>query len=169
LGNEGLLTIRQGKLEDLGAITEIYNEAILKTVATFDTETKTLEEQGVWFANHGPKYPILVAEQAGRIVGWASLSKWSDRCAYSDTAEISLYVKEEHRGRGIGKKLLEEIIQEGCRAGLHTVIARIVEANQASIHLHESVGFKHIGVMREVGRKFGKLFNVCLMQLIYDS
>jgi len=164
-----MLTVRRATIGDLVSITEIYNEAILKTVATFDTEPKTIEEQGIWFANHSPKYPILVGEQAGRIIGWASLSKWSDRCAYSDTAEISLYVKEEHRGKGVGKKLLEEIIQEGRRAGLHTVIARIVEANQASIHRHESVGFQHIGVMKEVGRKFGKLFNVCLMQLIYDS
>ncbi len=169
LRNEGLLIIRQAKLEDLGVITEIYNEAILKTVATFDIETKTLEEQRAWFANHGPKYPVLVAEQDGYIAGWASLSKWSDRCAYSDTAEISLYVKEEHRGKGTGRKLFEETVREGQRAGLHTVIARIAEGNKVSIHLHESVGFQHIGIMREVGRKFGKLWNVHLMQKIYDT
>jgi len=162
-----MLTIRRATLEDLSAFTEIYNEAILKTVATFDTEAKTLEEQKTWFANHGPRYPILVAEQEGSVIGWASLSKWSDRCAYSDTAEISLYVREEHRGKGIGRKLIEEIVKEGQKVGLHTVIARIAEGNEASIHLHESVGFQHIGVMREVGRKFGKLWDVHLLQKIY--
>jgi len=164
-----MLTIRRAILEDLGAITKIYNEAILKTVATFDTKPKTLEEQKIWFGNHGSKYPILVAEQDGLVVGWASLSRWSDRCAYSDTAEISLYVKEEFRGKGIGTKLMEAIIREGQKADLHTVIARIVEGTEVSIHLHESVGFEHIGIMKEVGRKFGKLLDVYLMQRTYNT
>ncbi len=162
-----MLSIRRATLDDLDAITEIYNEAILKTVATFDTEPKTLEEQQRWFASHGPKYPIMVAEEDGLVVGWASLSMWSDRCAYADTAEISLYVRETHQGRGIGKKLLEAILNEGKRAGLHTVVARITEGNAVSIHLFKSAGFEHIGVMREVGRKFGKLLDVHLLQKIY--
>ena len=161
--------IRSARREDLEAITQIYNEAIRTTTATFDTDPKTLDEQKAWFENHGPKYPILVAEQNGIVSGWASLSKWSDRCAYSDTAEISLYVKEEFRGKGVGKKLLEALTQEGGKRGLHTVIARIVADNHISIHLHEGVAFEHVGIMREVGRKFGKLLDVDLMQKIYPS
>lgn len=163
-----MLTVRQATPQDLGAITDIYNEAILKTVATFDTNPKTLEEQKSWYENHGNKYPILVAEQDDIIVGWASLSRWSDRCAYSDTAEISLYVKEEYQGKGIGHKLIEKIVQEGQNVGLHTLIARITEGNKVSVHLAESVGFKHVGTMKEVGKKFGKLLDVNLMQKIYD-
>ena len=164
-----MLAIRRAILGDLGAITEIYNEAILKTVASFDIRPKTLEEQKVWFAEHGLKYPILVTEQDSLIIGWASLSKWSDRCAYSDTAEVSLYVKEEHQGKGIGRKLLEAIIEEGQKVGLHTLIARIAEGNEVSIHLCESMGFEHIGIMKEVGRKFDKLLDVYLMQKIYNT
>ena len=164
-----MLIIRRAQLEDLEPITEIYNEAVLITVATFDTEPKTVDQQRIWFENHGPKYPILVAELDGVTIGWASLSQWSDRCAYSDTAEISLYVKEEFREKGIGRKLMKSIIQEGQKVGLHTVIARITEGNEISVHLHESVGFQHIGIMREVGRKFGKLLDVYLMQKIYNS
>ena len=164
-----MLKMKKPTLDDLNAITEIYNDAILTTVATFDTEPKNLEEQKNWFTNHGSKYPILVAKQNGLIVGWASLSKWSDRCAYSDTAEISLYVAKEHRGKGIGKKLIQAIIQEGRRTGLHTVIAQITEGNEVSVHLHELAGFKHVGTMNEVGKKFGKLLDVHLMQLIYGS
>ncbi|MFC1864398.1 GNAT family N-acetyltransferase [Chloroflexota bacterium] len=158
---------RPAKLDDLKAITQIYNEAVLTTDATFDTKPKTDAEQRVWFTNHGPKNPILVAELEGVVVGWVSLSQWSARCAYSDTAEISLYVKQEFRGRGIGRRLLENIILEGEKVGLHTVIARITQSNNESIHLHQSLGFEHIGVMREVGRKFGRLLDVCLMQKIY--
>ncbi len=164
-----MLIIGHAKSENLEFITGIYNRAILRTVTTFDTEPKTVDEQRIWFADHGPKYPILVAELDGVIVGWASLSKWSDRCAYSDTAEISLYVEEAFQGKGIGRKLLESIIHKGQKAGLHTVIARIGEGNEISVHLCESVGFQHIGIMKEVGRKFGKLLDVYLMQKIYDS
>lgn len=164
-----MLTIRRATSGDLNAINEIYNEAVLQTVATFDTEPKTFEEQKIWFANHDHRHPILVAEQDGIVVGWAALSKWSERCAYSDTAEVSLYVKKEHRGKGIGRKLLEAIIQEGQKAGLHTVIARIAEGNEASISLLKSMGFEDVGVMKEVGRKFDKLLDVYLMQKIYDA
>ena len=161
-----MLTTRQATLEDLDAITEIYNDVILNTVATFDTEPKTLEEQRVWFANHVPKYPVLVAEQDGLVVGWASLSKWSEKHAYFETTEGSLYVKKEYRGQAIGKRLLKSIIQEGKKAGFHSVMARIAEGSEVSIHLCESVGFEHVGIMKEVGRKFGKLLDVYLMQKI---
>jgi len=161
--------IRRAKLEDLGCITDIYNKAILTTVATFETHPKTEDEQRRWFYSHGAGKPVLVAELDGAIAGWASLSEWSDRCAYSDTAEVSLYVRENLQGKGIGKKLLQAIVDEGRNVGLHTVIARITDGNDVSIHLHESVGFQHIGLMKEVGRKFGKRIDVYLMQKIYDS
>jgi phosphinothricin acetyltransferase len=136
-------------------------------VATFDTEPKTVEEQKPWFESHDSRHPILVAEQDDAIVGWASLSKWSDRCAYSDTGEISVYVKEERRRKGTGKKLIQEILDQGQKVGLHTVVARIAESNEISVRLHEAFGFEHIGTMKEVGRKFGKLLDVHLMQKIY--
>jgi L-amino acid N-acyltransferase YncA len=164
-----MVKLRSARREDLDAITEIYNEAIIKTVATFDTEPKTYEDQKKWFDDHGTKNPILVAEQNGMIVGWASLSKWSDRCAYSDTAEISLYVKEEHQRKGIGRRLIEAIVVEGEKTGLHTIIARITAGNESSFHLHRSVGFTHIGIMKEVGKKFGKQYDVYLMQKIYKT
>jgi len=111
--------VRRAVLDDLGAITEIYNEAVLRTVATFDVVPKTVEEQRPWFMSHGSRHHILVAEEDGGVMGWASLSKWSDRCAYSDTAEISIYV-EEHRGKGIGKRLMKEILDQGQKCGLHS-------------------------------------------------
>ena len=164
-----MLKIRSATLQDLDSITEIYNEGILKTVATFDTQPKTIEEQKTWFMGHDSKNPIIVADKNGVVVGWAALSKWSDRCAYSDTAEISLYVKDGFKDRGIGKKLIEAITKKGGSVGLHVIIARITEGNKNSIHLHESIGFEHIGKMKEVGKKFGKLLDVYLMQKIFKN
>jgi len=161
--------IRKANLNDLEAITEIYNDAILNTVATFDTQPKTLEEQREWFSSHNSTHPILVVEEGPNILGWASLGELSHRPAYSIAAEISLYIKKESRGRGFGKRLLEAILQEGSRVGLHTIIARIAEGNEISIHLFESFGFNHIGILKEVGRKFGKLLDVHLMQKIFKD
>ena len=164
-----MLTIRRGTIEDLKNITDIYNEAIEKTVATFDTEKKTLDQQRIWFNEHGKNNPIIVAEQKGIIVGWSALSKYSTRCAYSNTAEISLYVKEKYQGKGLGRKLIDAIIQEGEKTNIHAVLARITEGNEVSVHLHKSVGFENIGTMKEVGNKFGKLLDVHLMQKIYKN
>jgi phosphinothricin acetyltransferase len=164
-----LVKIRAALLKDLNGITEIYNHAILNTVATFDTEPKTVKEQKKWFNEHSSKNPIVVAEIDKEIVGFASLSKYSTRCAYSDTAELSVYVKEKYQGKGIGKKLIKEIVVAGEKAGLHAIIARIAEGNKKSIYLHDIVGFKHVGIYKEVGYKFGKKLDVYLMEKIYKK
>jgi L-amino acid N-acyltransferase YncA len=160
--------IRKATVADLPAITEIYNEAVLTTNATFDNEPRSLAQQTSWFENHDEEHPVLVAERDSAVVAWASLSGWSTRCAYAGTAEISIYVREPYRGQGIGKKLMTEIMIAGERCGLHTILARITEGNEASIHLHRLAGFLDVGVMREVGYKFGQLLDVRLMQHIYD-
>ncbi|HAZ11776.1 MAG: hypothetical protein A2X86_08015 [Bdellovibrionales bacterium GWA2_49_15] len=158
--------VRRASLRDLPSITAIYNEAIEKTTATFDTEKKSLEDRTAWWHKHGESLPVLVYEEAGTIFGWGALGLWSDRCAYSGTVENSIYVLEKYRGRGVGDALLSELIDLAREQGLHTIIARITEGNEASIRLHEKYAFLPIGIMREVGRKFGKLLDVHLMQLI---
>jgi phosphinothricin acetyltransferase len=162
------IIIRTAGLSDLKAITEIYNEAILNTTATFDTEPKSESEQLQWFHSHGDRHPILVAVFDGKVVGWASLSKWSERQAYNDTAETSFYVKTEYRGKGIGRKLKQAIIEEACRLKFHTLIARVAGESNESFHLNESFGFIHIGTLKEVGRKFGRLLDVHILQKILD-
>ena len=162
-----MVKIRIAVEKDLKYITEIYNYAILETNATFDTEIKTLDERREWFKKHGERYPIIIAEVNDNIVGWASLNEYSTKCAYSDTAELSLYIKPEYQGKGIGKKLMERIVKEGEKAGLHAILARITDGNKISVHLHEMFGFEHVGVLKEVGFKFGKRLDVYLMEKIF--
>jgi phosphinothricin acetyltransferase len=159
--------IIEARAEHIPAITEIYNDAIDHSVATFDTQHKTVEEQKAWVAGHGKRYPMLVAVVGDEVIGWASLSAYSDRCAYADTVEISLYVRDGFRGKGVGRELTGALLQAGREAGLHTVVARIESSNEASIHIFKTFGFSYVGVMREVGYKFGRLLDVTIMQLIY--
>lgn len=161
------LLIRKATTEDIPAITEIYNDAVLNGVATFDTEPKSVENRLDWFLQHGEPYPVLVAELEQKVIGWASLSCWSDRCAYNSTAEISVYFHPDYRGKGYGRQLMQTLLQAGNNGVLHTVIARITEGNKASIHLHEQLGFNHVGTLKEVGKKFGRMLDVHMLQKMY--
>lgn len=165
---ETLVNIRRAELADLDAITEIYNEAIRKTTATFDIKAKTREQQGRWFEAHGPRYPVIVAEMDERVVGWACLTPWSHREGYHNTAETSFYVKEERRGQGVGRRLKQAIIEEAHQIGHHALIALVAEGSEESLHLNESHGFVLVGTLKEVGRKFGRFLNVHIMQKILD-
>jgi L-amino acid N-acyltransferase YncA len=164
----GDILIRRATGADLPAITEIYNEAILTTTASFDTEPKTVEERLRWFQEHEERHPVIVAVTAGQVVGWSAISRWSERKAYDDTGETSFYVRSEFRGRGIGRRLKEATIDEARRLGFHTLIARVAEGNDASLHLNESCGFVHVGTLRQVGRKFGRLLDVHILQRMFD-
>jgi phosphinothricin acetyltransferase len=162
-----MLNVRPATEKDQQAILDIYNEAVENTTATFDTVKRSIEKQFEWFRNHKENHPVIVAEEDGEIKGWASLSPWSDRKAYSKTVEVSVYVHHKYRGQGIGKKLLEVITLEGKKVNNHTILARIAGGNEISVHIHEQLGYTHIGTMREVGEKFGKLIDVSIMQYMY--
>lgn len=167
MASSELYTILPATEEYLTGITAIYNEAIQNTVATFDTEPKTTEDRRLWLEQHNEKYPVHVALLEQHVVGWASLSRWSDRCAYDNTAEISVYIDPAHQGKGLGKKLMHSVLYQGKVNGLHTVLSRITEGNHISIQLHEQLGFTTVGVLKEVGSKFGRLLDVTMMQKIY--
>ncbi|HHV54970.1 MAG TPA: N-acetyltransferase [Firmicutes bacterium] len=165
---EAEFRIRPAERADIEAIREIYNDAILNTTATFDSSAKTRAEMERWFEEHDDRHPILVAVVDDRVVGWASLSRWSDRCAYDGTVELSVYVDRAYRGRGVGRSLMTAILQAGRDLGFHTVISRIEGGNSVSLHLHAALGFNLVGVMKEVGYKFGRWLDVAIMQLMLD-
>lgn len=162
--------VRPAQPGDLKPITAIYNQAVLTSTASFDTSPRTEAQQQAWFGAHGARHPILVAEeQSGTVVGWASLSRWAEHGGYEATAEVSVYVEQTHRGQGIGRSLLAAVLAEGERSGTHAVIARIAQGNEVSIHLFEAMGFERIGLMREVGWKFGMLLDVVLMEKLFPA
>ena len=164
-----MIHLRAATEIDQPEILAIYNEAVLNTTATFDTEPRSMDAKMEWFRRHKKNHPILVAEINKKIIGWASLSPWSDRCAYETTVEVSVYIDKDFRGQGIGSSLLERITIEGQKAKNHTVLSRISSDNLASIYIHKKAGYKIIGVMKEVGFKFGKFLDVTMMQYLYSA
>jgi L-amino acid N-acyltransferase YncA len=156
--------LRPAEPADNPAIAAIYNDAVRTTIATFDTEDRSPEAQRRWLDHHDARHPVLVAEVGGRVVGWASLSPWSDRKAYDGTAEISFYLVADHRGHGIGRQLLTALVERALEGKMHSLLSRIAQPTPVSVHLHESLGFQRIGVMHEVGRKFDRWIDVHLFE-----
>ncbi len=158
-------SVRPAQRRDAEAIRAIYNLEVVESTVTFDLVARTLDEQVVWLDDHAGAHPAIVATDAtGRIAGFGSLSPYRDRPAYSTTVEDSVYVHRDHRGAGIGRLLLDELVRLGRAHGFHSAIARIVGGHEASIALHERCGFSVVGTEREVGRKFGIWLDVVLMQ-----
>ncbi len=158
--------MRRGNDADGERIREIYNAEVLGSTVTFDLVPRTVEEQHEWNTAHSGVYPVVVAEVDGVVVGFSSLSPYRPRPAYSTSAEDSVYVAADHRGQGIGKVLLGELIELARIGGFHAVMARIVGDHEASIALHRSLGFELVGIEREIGRKFSRWLDVALMQLL---
>jgi len=158
--------IRAARPDDAEAIRSIYNAEVAGSTVTFDLVERTVAEQAEWMAQHAGVYALLVAVDGVEIIGFASLSPYRPRPAYSTTVEDSVYVAATHRRRGVGAALLTELVAAARLHGFHAVIARIVGDHKASIALHRSCGFELIGTEREVGRKFGRWLDVDLMQLL---
>jgi len=136
--------IRDAVTKDLPAIVEIYNSTIPSRAVSADTEPVSVEQRSPWFDEHDPsRRPIWVMESGEEIIGWLSLSDFYDRRpAYHATAEIGVYVREDHRGEGIGRRLVEEAVRRGPELGLNTLTAGAFAHNEASVRLFEKMGFR---------------------------
>ena len=162
--------IRDAQVGDLPGVFAIYNEHVLHGTATFDTEPYEAGSDDGWLTDRDLSlYPVLVADEDGEVAGWAGLSQWSSRPAYARTAEASVYVDPAHQGKGIGRRLMEELVDRGRQAGLGVLVGRVAEGNPASIALLESVGFQRFGTQRRSGEKFGRIIDVELLDLHLDG
>ncbi len=158
--------IRDADIGDLAAIAEIYNEGIADRIATLDEDPKSEEAIDEWFAAHVDRYGVLVAERAGRIVGWASLNPYSHRCTYRGVADISIYIERIARGAGVGSGLLAALERRAKIAGFHKLVLFALPFNDAGIHLYEKFGFRTVGTFHEQGRLEGRFVDVIAMEKI---
>lgn len=152
---------------DLPAFTEIFNAAITGTTSTGYLEVLTVKDRRSWWDSHlNPRYPILTAECAGEVVGYASLSPWSPYPVYDQTVESSLYLAPITQGRGLGTALMMALLAEAQRLGHHVVLSRIWSQNAASLAMCRKCGYEVIGTQREVGLRNGVLEDCVLLQII---
>lgn len=163
------LSIRHAILADAATIARIYNQAIVGTTATFDTELKTKEDRRSWLSGRSAENPVIVARIGDEVVGWGAFLPWSDRCAYRSTVEMSVYVDEAHRRHGVGTALSRELLGLAPGLGVHTVLARICSENVASLAMAERLGFREVGTMHEVGRKFDRWLDVVVLELLVQG
>ena len=150
-------SIRQATADDAGAIAAIYNVFVETCTCTWQTEPDTPEYRRGWLANRKPEHPVFVAEDAaGKVVAFASLSPYSPRGAFRETAEISVYIGEAAQGRGLGRRLMQTLLDSAKASGLHLLVSRISDDRAASLALHAKCGFTESGRIPEMGLKFGR-------------
>jgi phosphinothricin acetyltransferase len=154
--------IRHAVLEDLPALLAIYNHYVLHTPVTFDVEPRTLAQRHAWldsFATKG-RYQCFVAARDGQAIGWACSGKFKERAAYETSVETSVYLAPDELGKGLGRKLYQTLFDVLAKEDVHRAFGGVTQPNEASVGLHLAMGFAHVGTYCEVGRKFGKFWDV---------
>ncbi|MHA7970263.1 GNAT family N-acetyltransferase [Rhizobium sp. CAU 1783] len=161
------LIIRDAVEADLVAIRDIYNHAVEHTTAIWNDVLIDVDNRRAWLELRRTKgFPVLVAEVDGRVAGYASYGDWRAFDGYRHTVEHSVYVDKNSRGAGLGKALMLALIDHARASGKHVMIAAIEAGNAASIALHERLGFRLVGIHREVGQKFGRWLDLAAMELM---
>ncbi|AFM00822.1 sortase-like acyltransferase [Desulfitobacterium dehalogenans ATCC 51507] len=161
--------LRKAQYKDIEQINEIYNWAVLNTVATFDMEERSFVAAEAWFDMHqDPYYPVYVVESQGQVIGWGSLSPFHPRPAYKQSGEFSIYIASGWTGQSLGDTLLKVLCQEAKELGYHTLLGLITSTNEKSISLAKKHGFFEAGRYREVGTKFGQCLDVMVLQKIFN-
>ncbi|WAX72429.1 GNAT family N-acetyltransferase [Gallibacterium anatis] len=159
--------IRPAQQQDLPVLLAIYNHEILNGVATFDLQPKSLAERQSWFDEHNKNnHPLLVAEQDGEVLGYASLSRYAEKAAYNSTVELSVYIAPSARRQGIASQLMHAVIELAKKDNTtHLIVSLITGTNQASISLHQKFGFNKVGTLHQVGYKHQQFLDVHIYEL----
>lgn len=158
--------IRAVQPEDAQALAEIYNEYILETTVTFETQPVDADEMRRRIGKIAAEFPYLVHESNGRVDGYCYVHQLGERAAYEGSVELSIYLSRSHTGKGIGSRLLERMIGECRERGYRAVVSLIVEGNAASEAISRKFGFSKAGCLKDIGLKFGKLLNLEYYELL---
>jgi L-amino acid N-acyltransferase YncA len=160
------ITIRPARNGDAPALAEIYNHYVLNTTISFEESPVTPDEMaGRIEKTLAAGLPWLVLLEDERIAGYAYASKWRERAAYRYAVETSIYLRQGESGKGHGRALYDQLIALLRECGIHTVIGGIAQPNEASVRLHEKLGFEQVAMFRQVGRKFDRRIDVGYWQL----
>lgn len=165
-----MITVRPAEEKDLPEILVIYNDIIVNTTAVYDYEPHTAAMRKQWWDTKKEQgFPVFVAEEEGRVVGFSSIGPFRAWAAYKYSVENSIYVATDVRGKGVGKLLMRPLIDAARKLEMHTILAGIDASNEASIRLHEWFGFKEVAHFKEVGYKFDRWLDLKFLQLVLDT
>ena len=159
--------IRPVSPDDAAAICSIYNHYVKDSIITFEEKPIQIDEMRERIRKISAKYPYIVWEdESGEVIGYAYINTWKEREAYRFSAEVSVYVKDGLHGRGIGRSLMEKLLEEVRKTEIHSLVSGIVLPNDPSVYLHEKFGFVKIGLFREIGFKLNRWLDVGYWELI---
>lgn len=162
-----MIAVRKALENDLPQILDIYNDAILNTTAVYDYEPHTLEMRRQWFETKQQQgFSVFVAEENNEVLGFSSFGPFRAWAGYKYSVENSIYIKDGQRGKGIGKLLMQPLIDAAKELKLHTIIAGIDADNKLSIDFHKQFGFVEAGHLKQIGWKFDRWLDLVFMQLI---
>ncbi len=163
--------LRDAEPRDGGAIAAIYNDAVAHTTAIWNDATVDAADRVAWMtARQSAGHPVIVAVDADdEAIGYATYGPWRPHDGYRHTVEHSVYVRDDQRGRGLGRSLMEALIDRARTAGIHVLIAGVDAGNTGSIALHERLGFVQVGTASQVGTKFGRWLDLTFLQLTLDA
>ena len=158
------MIVRDARLTDIPSILAIYNDMIIHTTAVYDEEPHSLAQRTQWFNDRQAQgFPVLVAELDQEILGFASYGTFRPWQGFKHTVEHAVYVSNQAQGKGIGRALMLSLIERAQQQGIHVMVAGIDASNEASIQLHEKLGFTTSGILHEVGRKFDRWLDLQFM------
>jgi L-amino acid N-acyltransferase YncA len=165
--------LRPAAAADADAICHIYNQGIEDRLATLETELRSPEERRQWLASRGARHPVIVAETtiggSATTVGWASLNVFNPREAYRFVADISVYVERAWRGKGVGRALLEQLVELGRQRGFHKLVLSAFPFNDGGMALYSKLGFRTVGIYREQGLLDGKWVDTVVMERLLEG
>ncbi|WP_026793110.1 GNAT family N-acetyltransferase [Pleomorphomonas oryzae] len=165
------MQIRDAVAVDIAGITEIYNHAVVHTAAIWNEQVVDVANRAAWHADRVRQgYPLLVAvDENDAVLGYATFGDWRPHDGYRHTVEHSVYVRFDARGQGIGEALMHALIARARTIGKHVMVAGIEAGNTTSIRLHRKLGFAEVGLLPQVGMKFGKWLDLAFLQLVLDD
>jgi phosphinothricin acetyltransferase len=162
--------VRPARADDAEAICRIYNQGIEDRVATLETEIRSPEERRQWLAARSPRHPVIVAEAAdGEVAGWGSLNAFNARQAYRFVADFSIYVERAWRGKGVGRVMLERLIELGRAHRYHKLVLSAFPTNASGMALYTKLGFRTVGVYKEQGLLDGRWVDTIIMEKLLEE
>ncbi|MFK8033410.1 MAG: N-acetyltransferase family protein [Hyphomicrobiales bacterium] len=163
--NNSSVVIRPASFSDISGIHSIYNEAVRNTTAIWNDQETSVDNRTIWYEGRiAAGYPVFVAADGSKVLGYATYGAFRPFEGYRRTVENSVYVLSTAQGQGIGKRLLQALLQRAEQSDIHIMVAGIEAGNELSIKLHERYGFVETGRMREVGYKFGQFLDLVFLQ-----